>query len=167
MQPATEEKKKVNLRDVLPEKAMNAIFAVLDKPDITIAALHAELVAALEPYKDKLEDNGMELEYMASAIEVAVLRASKPPGPAPGARVKVHDGTGENYLGEGTYEGEVEVYVIRMPDGSIRSAENAEEPPPPGDVPPGCSVQKIPGNPKIRLDSGRVVYGAQVWWDEI
>lgn len=81
-------------------------------------------------------------------------------------RVKVWNGDQSQYLGLGTYGEDVTVYFIRMPDGSIRSAHNAELPPPPESIPPGARVLEVPGNPKIKLDSGDTVYGCQVWWGE-
>jgi hypothetical protein len=55
------------------------------------------------------------------------------------------------------------VYAIEMPDGSIRSCANAEQEPTLDMVPEGATVKKLPRNPKIVLDSGRTVYGCQVW----
>jgi hypothetical protein len=82
-----------------------------------------------------------------------------------GMRVRVWNGDQSEYLGEGNYLGEVTVYYIVMPDGSLRSCSNAEEQPPQEMIPPGATVQAAPGNPKIVLDSGEVVYGCQVWWE--
>jgi len=79
-----------------------------------------------------------------------------------GQRVQVHSGDGKTLLGNGTYVGEVAVYVVRG-EGFIRSAPNAEE------IPMGMEhlAEMIPSNPKIILDSGEVVYGCQVWWAPI
>lgn len=82
-------------------------------------------------------------------------------------RVKVFDGTGERYLGQGDYLGTTTVYVIVMPDGSLRSMKNAEEPPPESEVPEGAIVKKIQNNPKIQMDNGDVKYGCQVWWEPL
>jgi len=49
-------------------------------------------------------------------------------------RVKVRDGSGVNLLGYGNLVGEVRTYAIQMPDGSLKSLENAEEAPPEGFV---------------------------------
>ena len=54
-----------------------------------------------------------------------------------------------------------------MPDGNLQSLHNAEEEPPPDMVPEGAEVHCTEDNPKIRLDSGRVVYGCQVYWEPI
>ena len=79
-----------------------------------------------------------------------------------GKRVKVWSGDNEVYLGEGEFVGFADVYLLRMPDGSIMSAEYAEEKPEGGGV--EDYVELVRGNPKIKLDSGRIVYGCQVWW---
>lgn len=82
-----------------------------------------------------------------------------------GMRVEVWSGDRNEYLGEGEFVGFVDVYLLRMPDGSIMSSENAEE------KPEGTGIEnyaeRVEGNPKIRLDSGRIVYGCQVWWKQI
>lgn len=78
-------------------------------------------------------------------------------------RVRVWSGNQTEYLGEGTYEGDVDVYFIEMPDGSIESNSNAEIEP--TDVPDGCQVKHIKNNPKFVLDNGQTVYGCQVWWE--
>jgi hypothetical protein len=80
-----------------------------------------------------------------------------------GMRVQVFNGTGKKDLGLGTYLGEVSVWVVEMPDGSLRTNSNAEERP--TDIPPGGVLRQIPRNPKIQLDSGKIVYGSQVWWE--
>ena len=81
--------------------------------------------------------------------------------------MNVKDGSGEVDLGEGTYVGNVSVFIIAMPDGGLRSLENAEERPPDDMVPEGAEVIESPDNPKIILDSGEVKYGCQVWWEYI
>lgn len=83
---------------------------------------------------------------------------------APGTRVRVLDGSGNVHIGDGVYEGDVTVYVMRMPDGSLQSLSIAELRPDPATVPAGAVVSEIKQNPKIRLDDGRVVYGCQVWY---
>jgi hypothetical protein len=62
-----------------------------------------------------------------------------------GTRVRVMD-IDKNDLGLGTYEGEVAL------------DDNDNEIPIPYDAGPFDS------NPKIRLDSGRVIYGFDCWW---
>ena len=81
-----------------------------------------------------------------------------------GIRVRVWNADRSQYLGEGVFVGFVQVYIFRNEDGSISSCENAE------DIPmhvPGHSIERIESNPKIQLDSGKVVYGCQVWWSKI
>ena len=82
-------------------------------------------------------------------------------------RVDVWNGDKSEHLGLGTYVGDVEVYFMQMPDGSLRSNTNAETPPEPDSIPPGAKVVKTDNNPKIVLDSGRTVYGCQVWWSPV
>ena len=80
-----------------------------------------------------------------------------------GLRVDVFDGSGKNHLGQGTIVGFVDVYIMR--DGlGISSATNAETKP---DEIPDDAIEKITGNPKILLDSGKTVYGCQTWWKPI
>lgn len=85
-----------------------------------------------------------------------------------GIRVRAWSGDGTVELGDGTLVGYVTVYFWRMPDGSLRSQHNAEEVPPPELVErmtlKGGVLIPYPGNPRIELDSGDVVYGCQVWW---
>ena len=80
-------------------------------------------------------------------------------------RVKVWNGDQSEYLGEGDYVDDVNVYFIRLEDGSIQSNHNAEIEPEPYQIPPGADIIKAGKNPKIVLDSGDTVYGCQVWWD--
>lgn len=84
-----------------------------------------------------------------------------------GKRVKVWNGDQSEFLGEGNYVGDVTIYAIQMPNGSLQSNSNAEIEPSPESVPEGGVVRKLPNNPKIILDNGRTVYGCQVWWDVI
>jgi hypothetical protein len=91
-----------------------------------------------------------------------------PPSPtakAEGKRVRVWNGDRSEYLGEGNYVGNVNVYFIQMPDGSLQSNGNAEVEP--TDVPEGGVVRKAGKNPKIVLDNGQTVYGCQVWWEPV
>lgn len=88
-------------------------------------------------------------------------------GDAEPKRVRVWNGDQSEFLGEGNYVGNVPVFFIRMPDGSLRSNTDAETEPDHGDVPPGGEVVRVPNNPKIVLDNGQTVYGCQVWWEPI
>jgi len=87
----------------------------------------------------------------------------------PGTRIRVMEGDGSTPMGYGTYEGDVTVYFIGMPDGSIRSLSNAEEQPSEEALKEigGTEIIKDEGNPKIKLDDNRVVYGCQVWWEPL
>jgi hypothetical protein len=80
-------------------------------------------------------------------------------------RVRVWNGDQSEFLGEGDYVGNVAIYAIQMPDGSLRSNTNAEVEP--DEVPEGGVVRRMNNNPKIVLDNGQTVYGCQVWWEPI
>jgi hypothetical protein len=163
--------KTVQLKDLLPpEGGVEALLAALDGD---VATQHERLLKALEPYKDHLLQKEVDYKYLAYAIEYNLGAATAKKYEEhvsqwkPGMRVRVYDDSGENYLGEGVYTGNVAVYFIVMPDGSLRSCSNAEEEPTPDMIPPGAEVHKSDDNPKIVLDNGRVVYGCQVWWEPI
>lgn len=85
----------------------------------------------------------------------------------PGTRVSVFSGDQTQALGMGTYVGDVDVYFIVMPDGSLKSERNPEQPPDPKFIPRGGRVTSAKANPKIKLDTGEIVYGCQVWWDPV
>lgn len=86
-------------------------------------------------------------------------------------RVQVISGDGTKYLGEGTYVGDVSVHFFRMADGSLRSLKDAETMPDQEIINQfekvGGQLVTTPYNPKIVLDSGKIVYGCQVWWKRI
>jgi hypothetical protein len=85
-----------------------------------------------------------------------------------GTRVQVNMGDGVTPQGKGTYQGEVAVYYILMPDGSLHSKQDAEERPTIEEIEAANGkLITSPGNPKIVLDNGDVVYGCQVWWEPI
>lgn len=83
--------------------------------------------------------------------------------PEKGTRVKVLEGDGTD-AGEGVFEGLADVWVAITADGDLLSATDATKKP---KVAKGCRVVKFHENPKIRLDSGRVVYGCQVFWTPV
>jgi len=78
-------------------------------------------------------------------------------------RVRVWNGDQTEYYGEGNYSEDVEVYFCKMPDGEILSEANPEIPM--KNIPEGGKLVKLK-NPKIVLDSGRIVYGCQTWWEQ-
>lgn len=82
-------------------------------------------------------------------------------------RVDVFSGDGVTPLGKGTYVDDVAVYFLEMADGSLRSATNAEEAPALELIPEGAKLHKTAKNPKILLDSGKTVYGCQVYWKDV
>ena len=88
-------------------------------------------------------------------------------------RVRVMSGNRETSLGEGEIVGYETVYVIGLDEGPAlentgRAFLSLDDP----TIRPSYSFVKeiggtlieIPDNPKIQLDSGDIVYGAQVWW---
>lgn len=87
-----------------------------------------------------------------------------------GKKVSVKSGDGKKDLGQGTLIGLVDVWFVEVP-GSLRSAANAEKKPSwwlrRKVAGAGGTVRMEEGNPKIRLDSGEIVYGCQVWWSVI
>lgn len=84
-----------------------------------------------------------------------------------GTRVEVYSGDAETPLGLGTYEGSAMVYFAVMPDGSLRSHHDARIPITRDDEPEAIHFEYVPDNPVIKLDSGRYVYGCQVWWGPV
>lgn len=85
-------------------------------------------------------------------------------------RVAVTDGDGKTPLGLGWYVGDVTVYFVVDPKGNLLSQQEAEEPPSPEFMkkfPEGTVCDRMDDNPKIVLDTGKVVYGCQVWWEQI
>lgn len=164
----SEGSRRVTLADLLPDEGIEAVRKALgDVREGRAADIHRALMAALDPWRDHLADQEVDQAYLAYAIEALATTPEDPSHPVPGDRVRVFGGDGETPLGEGVYEGEVPVYFVEHAAGHITSLENAEEEPPADMVPPGSHVVKLPSNPKIRLDSGRVVYGCQVWWEPV
>jgi len=156
-----------NLKDLLPKDGIEAVLTALDGD---LDGQSDRLMKALEPYADHLLAQEVDYKYLAYAIQAnlgaaaakAAATKRKPP-----YRVRVHDGSGQKLLGEGTYVGDVAVYFMAMPDGSLRSLSNAEEEPSPELIPEGAELIKTADNPKIVLDDGRTVYGCQVWWEPV
>ena len=79
-----------------------------------------------------------------------------------GDLVDIYDAPFGNVVGTGTYQGEVNLHAMVAPEtGMLVVSEEpfAEE------ATKGMAVlADIIGNPKIKLEDGRVVYGCQVWW---
>lgn len=71
-----------------------------------------------------------------------------------GQRVRVLDPETADEVA-GVIDAEVTVYA-RFHGGVMQSLQFAEE--------PFEGSMAYPGNPRIRLDDGRTVYGCQVWW---
>ncbi len=129
-----------------------------------------EMAKLVSPCKEELEAAGFTventIEQLIEGIEQSLKKIKSDKEKTP-KRVDVHSGDGSVHLGEGTYVGDVSVYVIQMPDGNLQSLSNAEQEPDPSDIPPGGYVRVSHNNPKIVLDSGQIVYGCQVWWEEV
>jgi|WetSurMetagenome_2_1015567.scaffolds.fasta_scaffold1165256_1 hypothetical protein len=83
-------------------------------------------------------------------------------------RVKVWSGNSEQGSGLGTLEGYVTVFFVRLPGGRLVPLPNPETRPTEAEVAyingQGSRLVEWPGNPRIRLDSGQVVYGHVVHW---
>jgi hypothetical protein len=122
-----------------------------------------KITEALKPYEDVIIKNNFQLNSLVSLIENSVTDYNKK---NKGKRVIVYNGDNTKIIGHGTYIGRTKVWVYYMPDGSLRSASNAENKPN-GPVPAGAVLKQLDDNPKIVLDNGQVVYGAQVWWKEV
>ena len=135
--------------------------------------LEEELTLVLSPYEETIrrqckdafakvdkkitEDQIVKPEYLARMM-VKSLRPELP------QRVNVWDGNKESYLGQGEYCANVTVYLALLPDGTIVSNRDAETPIEPWELPRGSKSYVRENHPKIKLDSGKVVYGGQVWW---
>lgn len=89
---------------------------------------------------------------------VAAVKPQKPVG----QRVDVWNGDQSQYLGKGTYVGNVTVYCW-MAGLGIQSLQNAEEKP---TYIADKDIKTLHDNPKIIMDNGDVRYGCQVWWKE-
>jgi hypothetical protein len=150
----------------LPEKGIAALARTV-KIYFRTQDQTQKMINCLKQYAKELEPLGTIAE-IAACVEKAVEEANNAINEQTnktGQRVRVKDGAGNNVVGYGTYEGQVDVYFIRMADGSLQSLPNAEEKP--THIPPGGVLVKTGGNPKIRLDSGKIVYGCQVWWEVV
>lgn len=156
-------KQEFDLEELLPQEGIDALYAAFKPNDLN---LHQTIINVLLPYEESFKAKGIAIDNFANAIEDNLTWDIEPEY-KPGMRVVVTDGFQKNLLGEGTYEGRVKVYCFIMPDGSLESLENAEEEPPPEMVPEGAEVYCTEDNPKIRLDSGKVVYGCQCYWRPI
>ncbi len=85
-------------------------------------------------------------------------------------RVRVYGGDGVEDLGLGTYNENVTIYGFCDTNGALLSKHMAEENWTPDELKAIIANGGIPfeqeNNPRIVLDSGRIVYGCQVWWEE-
>lgn len=158
----------------LPMDSLPAFFAVVDqhlgKPTFIkeIVGAFKALPAAPPELIQEAPDLAIFIEGTSLAPKNFPTKEKEPKRPKPPFRVKVWNGDQSQFLGEGEYVGDVPVYFIRMPDDTLRSLHNAEEPPPKEFLEEtGGKLVKMPRNPKIKLDSGDTVYGCQVWWEPV
>ncbi len=83
-------------------------------------------------------------------------------------RVRVWSRHLRQEVGLGTLEEYVTVYCVQWPGGMLVPLPDAERCPTEAEVAAikvrGGLLVEWPGNPKIKLDSGRVVYGCLVHW---
>ena len=92
----------------------------------------------------------------------------------PGTRVSVGSGDGTQDLGLGIYEGEAEMHTAFMMEGnSLFLLSSMDEKDLDKQVETTLKNKKRKcvlirkaktTTPKIKLDSGRVIYGSQCWW---
>ncbi len=84
-----------------------------------------------------------------------------------GSRVQVCSGGLEKYLGEGTFLGHVGMYYFEFPD-YIKSASSGETFPKNSEIKNayknGGSLKYYKRMGKIRLDSGKILYGVDCWY---
>ncbi len=83
-------------------------------------------------------------------------------------RVKVWDGFGREYIGEGELIGRVNTYTFAMTDHGLFTWKDPEVLPPIEVInemlEQGASLRKLKDNPKILMDDGKILYGSQCWW---
>lgn len=156
----------MNFSEILPKAVIPKLVQTI-KIWFGTPNQHIKIVQALANYRQEIESKGTTVESLAFAIEKTVQEANdaKEKKQKLPVRVRVKSGDGQREIGEGSYVGNVKVYFIEMPDGSLRSAPDAEQKP--DIIPHGGILHETDGNPKIILDNGTVVYGCQVWWEEI
>lgn len=149
--------------EILPEDAIKKLSETI-KIWFRTPKQTEKIREVLKPYQAKIEVF-MELDQLVTFIEKAVELGNNGSSQHKGKRVLVHDGSGVNVLGYGTYVGDSKVWAIQMPNGSLQSCKNAEMKP--QDIPPGGKLIQTDHNPKIILDNGQIVYGCQVWWEPV
>jgi hypothetical protein len=158
-------------KEVLPKVAVPALAKIMPE-HIGKPTFQIEVAKILVKYKDRFAKEHAEIpeqaESFANWLHQECFSPDPPPAPPrerrkPPFRVNVWNGDRSEFLGEGEYVGDVTVYFFET-EGGISSASNAEEKP---EGVPEDKIIEAPNNPKIVLDSGRVVYGCQVYWAPI
>lgn len=162
-------------KEVLPKVAVPALAKII--PDhIGKPSFQVEVAKILVKYKNKFAKEHSKIpekaEYFANLLHQECFTPDPPSAPPPAPprerrkppfRVRVWNDDRSEFLGEGQYVSNVKTYFYEI-EGGISSASNAEEKP---EGIPEDQIIESPDNPKIVLDSGRVVYGCQVWWEPI
>jgi hypothetical protein len=169
--------KAVSLAELIPAEAVKEISNLLHekggKEDF-----RDDLIRLIRPYQNRINEKAKELKIpldvvSADAIAEGISKSFKP-DPKPPYRVKVMSGDQSEDWGEGTYVGDVPVFFVAMPDGSLRSLENAEVRPSDEQLAElGGKLMEVGNNPKIVLDNpaphsgNKIVYGCQCWWESV
>lgn len=127
----------------------------------------AQEIHRLQPAAGPLGGAARETATWATAEDV---RDANEAEPLP-MRVKVLSGDRQQYLGEGDHVGSVMTWFWVSPNASLASLPECEREPSAeakaGMEADGYELLSVDDNPKIVLDSGRVVYGCQVWWTRV
>lgn len=168
-QSATSFVNKTVANNGLPHEALSTLSNLVENYDGKIP-LHELFSSIFEAHQYWLPDS-----FRYAYVEFSVMYASycyyhstlnDVEIPNTPNRVKVWNGDKSSCLGEATYLGEAVVYCIRNDnDDTIASAPNPEIEP--SYVPYGSELIKLVNNPKFKLDSGEIVYGCQIWWEDI
>ena len=125
-------------------------------------ARFGKVVVEASTAKDALARATLALEdfHLGTPIVVACTTLA-----TPGTKVKVVSGDSRTDLGQGTYIGEADIYLLRDKNGSVFIPDQPEHPISEETlVRNRLTLSKVEQTPKIRLDSGETVYGCQVWW---
>lgn len=83
-------------------------------------------------------------------------------------RVDVWNGDKSQYLGQGTLIGKAIIYGYQgFQNGNPIMYSNPDSPEKPMPNPPPNTTEHKGESPKIKLDSGQIVYGCQTWWSPV
>lgn len=124
----------------------------------------------IETYIKKAFGQSVSIQELVDNMSIILIPKSSPTTKS--RKVKVWSGDKSEYYGLGNYVSDVQVYFIKMPDGSLRSLSNAEERPDDEMIKAsGGELIEAGKNPKIILDNpledGRkIFYGCQIFWED-